>query len=79
MLLLLLSFSLSVPVGSPSRVAHVAVYVLDINQPSSPTLFILFLCLFVFTALSTVFHAPDNSPLFHSVLPAYFGLIGNFN
>ena len=36
-----------VPAGSPSRGGDVMVYVLDINQPSLPTLFILFLCLFL--------------------------------
>ena len=38
-------------------------------------LFILFLCLFLFMALSTVFHSinsPDNSPLSHSVLAIVF-------
>ena len=67
-----------VPMGSPSRGGDVTVYVKDINQPSLPTPFILFLCLFpslsvsVFMALSTVFHSinsPDNSPFSHSVLP----------
>ena len=33
------SHMLEVPVGSPSRAGDVAVYVLDINQPSSPTPF----------------------------------------
>ena len=36
-----------VPAGSPSRGGDVTVYVLDINQPSLPTLFIQFLCLFL--------------------------------
>ena len=36
-----------VPVGSPFRGGDVTVYVLDINQPSLPTLFIVFLCLFL--------------------------------
>ena len=36
-----------VPAGSPSRGGNVAVYVFDINQPSLPTLLILFLCLFL--------------------------------
>ena len=36
-----------IPAGSPSRVGDVAVYVSDINQPSLPTLLILFLCLFL--------------------------------
>ena len=35
-----------VPAGSPSRGGDIKVYVLDINQPSLPTPFILFLCLF---------------------------------
>ena len=56
-----------VPVGSPSRGGDVMVYVIDIKQPSLPTLFILFLCLCLsFKALSPVFNSinsPDNSPL----------------
>ena len=47
-----LSLSLShththVPAGSPSRGGDIKVYVLDINQPSLPTPFTLFLCLFL--------------------------------
>ena len=38
---------LNVPAGTPSRGGDVKVYVLDINQPSLPTPFILFLCLFL--------------------------------
>ena len=47
----------------------------DIKQPSLPTLIILFLCLCVLRALSTLFHSiisPENSPLSHSVLPVLF-------
>ena len=50
-------------------------FALDINQPSLPTLFILFLCLFVFMAHSTVFHSInslDSSPFSHSVLLVLF-------
>ena len=36
-----------VSAGLPSRSGDVAVYVLDVNQPILPTLFILFLCLFL--------------------------------
>ena len=43
----LLSLSLSVPAGSPSRGGDVRVCVFDINQPSLPTPFTLFLCLFL--------------------------------
>ena len=72
-----------VPAGSPSRDGDVTVYVLDINQPNLPTLFILLLCLFVFIALSTVFHSINsshNSPFSHSVLPVLsLCLIGPFN
>ena len=54
--------------GSPSRVGDVAVYVFDINQPSLPTPFYLFLVsFFCLIILSTVFHSinsPDNPPLF---------------
>ena len=44
-----LQFSLParVPAGSPSRGGDVKVYVLDINQPSLPTPFTLFSCLFL--------------------------------
>ncbi len=45
-----------VPAGSPSRGGDVKVYVLDINQPSLPTPFTLFLYLFLsygpFTCIS---------------------------
>ena len=41
----MLRFCHSVPVGLPSRGGYVMVYVLDIDQLSLPTLFILFLCL----------------------------------
>ena len=62
-----------VPAGSPSRGGDVAVYVLDINQLSLPTLFNSVLAsTSVFMVLSTVFHSincSDNSPLSHSVLP----------
>ena len=37
---------MEVPAGSPSRGGDVKVCVLDINQPSLPTPFTLFLCLF---------------------------------
>ena len=40
-------FMYDVPAGSPLRGGDVAVYVLDINHPSWPILFILFLCLFL--------------------------------
>ena len=65
-----------VPAGSPSRDGDVAVYVLDINQPSWPTPFYsVLVSVSVFTALSTVFrsiNSPDNSPLSYSVLPVLF-------
>ena len=55
--------------GSPSSGGDVAVYVLDINQPSLPTPFYsVLVSVSVFMALSTVFHSmnsPDNSPLSH--------------
>ena len=51
-----LFFCLPVPKGSPSRGGDVKVCVLDINQPSLPTPFTLFLCLFLsygpFTCIS---------------------------
>ena len=62
--------------ASPSRGGDVVVYVKDINPPSLPTPFhSVLVSVFVFMALSTVFHSinsPDSSPLSHSVLPALF-------
>ena len=56
-----------------SRGGDVAVYVSNINQPSLPIpVYSVLESVFVFIALSTVFHSinsPDNSPLSHSVLP----------
>ena len=43
----LVGYLLMVPAGSPSSDGSVTVYVVDINQPSLPTLFILFLRLFL--------------------------------
>ena len=52
------------------------VYVLDINQPSLPTLFYsVLVSVSVFMALSTVFqstNSPEDSPLSHSVLLVLF-------
>ena len=66
----------SVLVGSLSRGGDVAIYVLDINQPSLPTLFYsVLVSVSVFVALSTVFHSlnsSDNSPLSRSVLLVLF-------
>ena len=39
--------SVQIPVGSPSRGGDIAVFVLDIDQQSLPTLFVLSLCLFL--------------------------------
>ena len=69
---LLLPLLRAVPPGSSSRGGEVTVYVPDINQPSLPTPFSLFLSVSVFMTLSTVFHSinsPDNSLLSHSLLP----------
>ena len=75
--------SILVPAGSPSRGEDVAVSVLDVNQPSLPTLFYsVLVSVSVFMALSTVFHSihsPDNSLLSHSVLLILFCLIGPLN
>ena len=69
-------FTCHVPTGSPSRGGDVAVYVLDINQPSLPTPFYPVLVSdSVFMALSTVFHSincSDNSRLSQSVLSVTF-------
>ena len=68
---------------SPSRGGDVAVYVLDINQPSLPTPFYsVLVSVSVFMDLSTVFHSinsGDNSPHSHSILLILFCLIGPFN
>ena len=71
-----LSLSLA-PAGSPSRGGDVTVYVLDIHQPSLPTLFIpgILVSVSVFMTLSTVFHSinsPDNSPFSHVILLVLF-------
>ena len=62
-------------VGLPSRGGDVTVYVKDINLPSLPTTFYsVLVSIFVFMALSTVFHyihSPDNSPFTHSVLAVF--------
>ena len=66
---------------SPSRGGDVAVYVLDINQPSLPTPFYsVLVSVSVFMDLSTVFHSinsPDNSAFSHCFLVLYL-LIGPF-
>ena len=49
----------SAPAGSPYGGGDVKVYVFDINQPSSPTPFNLFLCLFLF-------YGPFNCISFHN-------------
>ena len=71
-----------VPVGSPSRSGDVKVCVLDINQPSLPTPFTLFLCLFLsygpFTCIS--FHKFSRQfSVFSLFSLSYFCLIGPFN
>ena len=67
--------SLCVPAGSPSRGGDVVVYVKHLSQPSLPTNFYsVLVSISVYMALPTVFHpinSPDNSPLFHSVLPVF--------
>ena len=58
----------AVPAGSPSRGGDVAVDVFDKKQPSLTTPFYsVLVSVFVFMALSTLFHSinsPDNSSLF---------------
>ena len=65
-----------VPTGSPSRGRDVAVYVFDINQPSSLAPFYSALAsVSVFMAASTALHSinsPDNSLLSHSVVLVLF-------
>ena len=61
------SFCFLVPATSPSRGEDVTVDYLNINQQSLPTLFILFLCLFLL-------YGPFNCILFHKFsqqLPAF--------
>ena len=66
----------AVPAGSPSRGGDVTVYVSDISQPSLPIPFYsLLVSIYVFMALSTVFHSRNSlyrSPFSHSVLPVLF-------
>ena len=63
---------------SPSRGGDAAVYVLDLNQPTLPTSFLLLLFLCLFFSLwpfQLFFHSinpPDNSLLSHSVLSVVF-------
>ena len=52
---------LNVPAGSPSRGGDVTVYVIDKNQQRLPTPFYSVLAsIFVFMALSTVFHSINS-------------------
>ena len=68
--------ALTVPAGLPSHSGDVALYVLDINQPSLPTPFYsVLVSVSVFKAFSVVFHSinsPENSLLSHSVLAVSF-------
>ena len=61
-----------VPAGSPSRGGNVAVYVFDINQPSLPTLFILFLCLFLFLWSFQLYFIPQILPTTPRFLTLFF-------
>ena len=76
-------FKITVPKGSHSHGGVAAFHVIDINQPSLPTPFYcVFASVSVFMALSTLFHSinsPNNTLLFHSVLPVLLPLIGPFN
>ena len=73
---MLLLLSSAVPADSPSRGGDVAVYALDIKQPSLPTPFYsVLVSLSVSMALSAGFYSinsPDNSLLSRSVLPVLF-------
>ena len=73
-----IAFSSDVILSGWSSWAHLHVvgilqFMSDINQPSLPIPFYAVLVsIFVFMALSTVFHSinsPDNSPVSDSVLP----------
>ena len=71
-----MSASKNVPTTSPSRGGDVAVYVVEINQPSLPIPFYsVLVSVSAFTVLWTVFHStnsPDTSSFPHSVLPVLF-------
>ena len=73
----------SVPAGSPSRGGDVTVYVLHINQPSLPTLFLLFLCLFLSLWPFQLYFIPKFLPTTLCFLTlffrSYFCLKGSFN
>ena len=58
-----------VSLGSPSRGGDVTVYVSDINHPSLPTLFVLFLCLFLSLWPFQLYFIPQISLLSHSGNP----------
>ena len=65
----------NVPKGSPSRGGDIAVYVFDVNQPSLPTPFNLFLCLVLSLWPFQLFrsmNSPENSPPSRSILPVLF-------
>ena len=70
------AFSFYVPASSPFYGRDVVVYVFDINVQSLPTPFYsVLVSIYVFMALSTVFHFisyPDNCQLSRSVLPVLF-------
>ena len=51
-----------VSLGSPSRGGDVTVYVSDINHPSLPTLFVLFLCLFLSLCPFQLYFIPQILP-----------------
>ena len=60
------------PAASPQADLHVvgmSRFMSDINQASSPLLFVLFLCLFLSLWPFHSIKSPDNSPFSHSVLP----------
>ena len=73
----------SVPAGSPSRGGDVTVYVLHINQPSLPTLFLLFLCLFLSLWPFQLYFIPKFLPTTLCFLTLFFRSyicsIGPFN
>ena len=70
--------------GSPSHGADAMVYLLDINQPSLPTLSVLFLCLFLSLWPFQLYSIPRILPTFLRFLTlffwsSYFCLIDPFN
>ena len=72
-----------VPAGSPQCGGDYIVYVLEINQPSLPTSFTWFMCLFLSLWLFHLYFIPQILPTTLHFLTlfflSYFCVIGPFN